>query len=91
MTQRVQVILSDEEVALLKRQAAVEDLSLSAWLRKAATERLARVNEKKRIQSLNELREFFKGCDAREQGQEPDWEEHRRLISESIARGLSQT
>jgi hypothetical protein len=33
--------------------------------------------------TLETLREFFAACDAVEDGVEPDWEEHLRVIRES--------
>jgi len=35
------------------------------------------------IMSVEELREFFKSCDLRETGREPDWEDHMRTIESS--------
>jgi hypothetical protein len=35
------------------------------------------------ISSVRELRAFFKACDLRETGREPDWQEHRQVIEAS--------
>jgi hypothetical protein len=37
------------------------------------------------------LREFFIKCDEREQGHEPDWQEHERVIQASQRSGDSGT
>jgi hypothetical protein len=33
--------------------------------------------------SAADLRKFFKACDLREEGREPDWEEHLKTIEGS--------
>jgi hypothetical protein len=37
------------------------------------------------VRSASELREFFKACDLREKGREPDWQDHLRTIEASKA------
>ena len=45
-----------------------------------------------RFESLDELEEFFKACDALEgPDREPDWEEHLRVINRSRRRGSTDT
>jgi len=39
----------------------------------------------------NRLRAFFADCDARETGQEPDWELQRALVEESLRHGATGT
>jgi len=43
------------------------------------------------LSSVEELRAFFEACDAREQGSEPDWDQHRKVIEESRAAGRAAT
>ena len=87
MAVRVQVILPEHDWDCFRRQAAVEGLSLSAWLREAARERLTRSHAASSIQSVEDLRAFFEACNARELGQEPDWDEHLEVISRSTRAG----
>jgi hypothetical protein len=91
MATRVQVILEQHERDVFQRQAAREGLSLSGWLREAGRERLERHYQQARIRSAQELRAFFEACDAREAGEEPDWEEHLATIDRSRAEGLAGT
>jgi hypothetical protein len=43
------------------------------------------------LTSPADLRKFFKACDLREKGREPDWEEHLKAMEESRATGRSGT
>ena len=73
-------------------QARREGMSLSAWLRAAAHERLEIRSKAKRFESAEDVRAFFRkrsGLDGPET--EPDWSEHLRAINESRARGQSGT
>lgn len=71
------------------REAAVrEGLSLSDWLRRAARSRLSAVKPS-RLDSVERLRIFFEECDEREEGTEPSWSEHQKVIESSKARGRS--
>jgi hypothetical protein len=89
--ERIQVLLQAEEKLRLQRQAEREGLSLSAWMRRVALERLAAATGQDRLSSPAQLREFFEGCRAREQGAEPDWELQRALIEDSRRAGSSGT
>jgi hypothetical protein len=91
MAIRVQVILPEPDWELFRRQAAREGLSLSAWFREAARERLKKSHTGPSIQSVEDLRAFFEACDERELGQEPDWDEHLEVISRSKRTGDSGT
>jgi hypothetical protein len=44
-----------------------------------------------KITSAADLEKFFKACDLREQGREPDWEEHLEAMEESRETGRSGT
>lgn len=82
MSIRVQVILNEKEAARFKAQAQKESKSLSSWLRDAGKKVL---NDTKRRDSLKDptsLKAFFKECEKREKGKEPDWEEQKQLILE---------
>ena len=84
MSVRVQVILEEKEAARFKSQALKESKSMSAWLRNAG-KIVLEMNEKR--QSLTDeesLTAFFNKCDEQEKGEEPDWEEHKKVILESI-------
>ncbi len=87
MSTRVQVILEEDEKAQLQRQARYEGMSLSAWLREAALERMADRRRRSAINSVAALGELFDACDAREHGTEPEWSEHLAVIARSIASG----
>ncbi len=90
MTARVQIVVDEIEREAFRQAAAREGLSLSDWLRRAARDRLASSSPSK-LSSLTDLRNFFEDCDRREQGEEPDWQEHRRMIEESKATGTPKT
>ncbi len=88
---RVQVLLDDQDRRSFAHMAEREGLSLSAWLREAGRERLAFQSEKRQFDSVEDLDRFFEACSQRETGAEPDWEDHRRVIDESIRRGRPRT
>lgn len=90
MSTRVQVVMDEIEREAFRQAAAREGLSLSDWLRRAARDRLesAAIPE---LSSIENLRAFFEECDAREQGTEPDWHQHRTVIEESKAKGRATT
>ena len=87
MATRVQVVLSEEERDRFKGQARREGLSLSAWLRLAGRERLEAAGARLRFDTPEALDDFFRECDARETGREPDWEEHLRVMTASRGSG----
>lgn len=86
---RVQLVIPDAEKYRFVHQARREGMSLSAWLRAAASERLERSQQDQRFKSEEEMREFFRVCTERAgPGSEPDWEEHLKVINESRSKGL---
>jgi hypothetical protein len=87
---RVQVLLDEGELEHFRRQAEKEGLSLSAWLRRAAQERLLS-RRARRVSTVRDLRAFFRAADEREKGREPDWDEHLAVIARSRASGGSGT
>ena len=90
MSTRVQVVMDEIEREAFRQAAAREGLSLSGWLRRAARNRLEEASHPK-LSSAEDLRAFFNECDQREEGVEPDWQQHRTVIEESKARGRSAT
>lgn len=90
MKTRIHLVLDQVEKERFRRQAKMEGKSLSAWLRDLARERVAR-DEQVRLDTPEELEAFFKKCDERESGEEPDWAEHRAVIESSIRRGAADS
>ena len=87
MSVRVQVILDEEEVSRFKSQAMKESKSLSAWLRDAGKKMIEINRQQRRLTDPDSLNRFFRKCDQRENGVEPDWEDHKRLILDSYQAG----
>ena len=89
---RVQLVMPDRDRDLFVQQARREGLSLSAWLRAAAEDRLRRHAEAARFESVEDLDAFFTPCDERAgEGDEPDWEDHRAVIDASRRRGAGDS
>ncbi len=89
---RVQLVIPDEDRDRFVHQAQTEGMTLSAWLRSAAHQRLKEQQRLHAFRSQEDLEGFFRACDALEgPGREPDWEQHRAVIDESRQRGLSST
>ena len=87
MSIRIQVIIDEKEAARFKSQAMKESKSLSAWLRDAGRKMLEMNQETNALRDSGALRRFFQICHDREQGREPEWEEHKRLILEGYQGG----
>ena len=86
---RVQLVMPDTEKDCYVRQARREGMSLSAWLRAAAHERLERKQKGQKLKSKEDMRAFWRWCDERAgHGREPDWEEHLAVMNESKMKGL---
>lgn len=86
---RVQLIIPDADREQFVHQARREGMTLSAWLRAAAHERLDARQRAERFKSSEDLKRFFQRCAEREgPGVEPDWEEHLAVLNESKTRGL---
>ena len=84
MAVRVQVNLEKEEAARFKTQARKEAKSLSSWLKEAGRQILEIRGRGRSLTEKDSLKRFFKECDQRESGKEPEWEEHKRLILQSF-------
>lgn len=81
---RLQLTVPDDDHARYVQQAERESLSLAAWLRSAAEDRLRRKSRPRRCTSVADLEAFFVECD-RLPGpdREPDWEEHLVTMDQS--------
>ena len=81
---RVQLLIPDEDRDRFVRQARIEGMSLSAWLIVAARQRVAQKQRSVPFESAEDLKRFFRECDALEGPKfEPDWEDHLEVINES--------
>ena len=89
---RVQLIIPDEDRDRFVYQARREGLTLSAWLRAAARERLEDRQRSELFESPAALEEFFRACDALEGPEaEPEWDEHLSAIAESRRQNAANT
>ena len=89
---RVQLVMPDADRDRFVDQARREGMSLSAWLRVAARERLEARQRVKQFQSPDDVKEFFKSCAVLDGPEtEPDWSEHLRVMNESRAAGVTGT
>ena len=89
---RVQLMIPDVDRDRFVLQAKREGMTLSAWLRAAAHTRLEERQRVKPFESVEDIEEFFKMCDALEGPEtEPDWEDHLRVINEARAAGATGT
>lgn len=88
---RVQVLVEAREREAFRQVAEQEGKSLSGWLRESALDRLEATKAAAKITSASDLRKFFKACDLREKGREPEWDEHLKAMEESRAAGRSRT
>ena len=86
---RVQLIIRDEDKRRYIHQARKEGLTLSAWLRAAADERIERKSRTEPFESIADLKEFLCKCDKLEpDGIEPDWEQHLFVIQDARYNGM---
>ena len=87
---RVQLVIPDDDRDRFVHQARREGLSLSAWLRAAARDRLNRRQRTAPFSSSEEMEEFFRACDALDgPASEPDWNEHLSVIDASRREGAA--
>jgi hypothetical protein len=89
VAERIHLVLDGTEKERFRQIAARAGQSLSEWLREAAQEKALAAEASPALDSAEDLRSFFAVCDAREVGQEPDWEAQRALIERSIGRGAA--
>ncbi len=89
---RVQLVIPDEDRDRFVHQARREGLTLSAWLRAAARQRLEERQRSEPFESLAHLEDFFKACGNLESPEgEPEWLEHLSVINESRQRSVAST
>ena len=89
---RVQLVMPDADRDRFVHQARREGMSLSAWLRAAAHERLESRQRVRLFESPDDVREFFRSCAALDGPEtEPDWDEHLRVMNESRGTGATGT
>ena len=89
---RVQLVMPDDDRERFVNQARREGMSLSAWLRAAARERLEKRQNVEQFESPEDVEEFFRSCVALDGPEtEPDWSEHLRVTNESRGRGVAGT
>lgn len=89
MSTRVQVILDEKEAIRFRRQAEKESISLSAWLREAGRTRLRMSQPTRLLKDPGNLLSFFEQCDRFDETEteEPDWAEHKKVITGGYRRG----
>ena len=89
---RVQLVLTDEDKDRYTHQARKAGKSLNAWLREAASEKLVQSQNQGNINTVEELRAFYRVCDENiDIEREPDWEDHKKVIETSKSGGSSNT
>lgn len=87
---RVQLVIPDEDRQNFIAQARREGMSLSAWLRAAARERLEARRNVKLFESPEDVEEFFRSCATLDGPEtEPDWSEHLRVLNKSREQGIA--
>ncbi|MCI0442076.1 hypothetical protein L0244_41065 [bacterium] len=82
MSKRIQVILDEEEALQFKNQARKEGKSVSSWLREAGRKILELNDSKRKLKDPASLKNFFQKINSKKDGTEPDWEEHKKLVSD---------
>ena len=88
---RVQLVMPDEDRDRFVHQVRWEGMSLSAWLRAAARERLQTRQSVKQFESPEDVKEFFRSCVGPDGPEtEPDRSDHLRVMNESHGRGVSK-
>ena len=89
---RVQLVIPDADRDRFVHQARQEGMSLSAWLRAAARERLEASRRVTLFESPDDVREFFRSCTGLDGPEtEPDWDEHLRVMNQSRGKGVTGT
>ncbi len=89
---RVQLVIPDEDRDRFVSQARRENMTLSAWFRVAARQRLERQQRSDPFGSPEDVEAFFRWCDTLDDlPSEPNWSDHRAVIDASRRRGTSGT
>ncbi len=88
---RVQLVMPDSDRDRFVAQARSEGMSISAWFREAARERLESRQASELFGSPDDLEQFFQSCSALDgPAVEPDWSEHLSVIGGSRAAGACE-
>ena len=89
---RINLVISDDDHDRFIYQARREGMTLSAWLRSAARERLEKAGRARPFESSEDVKDFYRASDtAAGPGPEPDWKEHLDVIDRSRRHGLPGT
>lgn len=89
---RIHLIVSEPNRTRYAAAARREGLTLSAWLRAAAADRLDRRAGTDPFRTEEDVRRFFADRDAETGcGAEPDWEQHLAVMRASRGRGTAGT
>ena len=89
---RIHLIVSEPDRTRYAAAAHREGLTLSAWLRAAAADRLDGRADAEPFRGEDDVWRFFADRDAEmECGTEPDWEQHLAVIRASRNRGAAGT
>lgn len=89
---RIHLVVSEPDRTRYAAAAHREGLTLSAWLRAAAADRLNRRAGNEPFRTEDDVWQFFADRDAETAcGTEPDWEQHLDVIGASRSRGAAGT
>ena len=89
---RIHLIVSEPDRTRYAAAARREGLTLSAWLRAAAADRLDSQSNTEPFRTKDDVWRFFADRDAEAGcGTEPDWEQHLAVMRASRSRGASGT
>lgn len=89
---RIHLIVSEPDRTRYTAAARREGLTLSAWLRAAAADRMERRAGAEPFRTEDDVWQFFADRDAEMGcGTEPDWEQHLDVIRTSRGRGVART
>ncbi len=87
---RIHLVVSEPDRTRYAAAAHQEGLTLSAWLRAAAGDRLDRRARAEPFRTADDVWRFFADRDAEMgSGAEPDWERHLEVIRASRSRGAA--
>lgn len=87
---RIHLIVSEPSRTRYAAAARREGLTLSAWLRAAAADRLDRLADAEPFHTEDDVWQFFADRDAEMgSGPEPDWDQHLDVIRASRHRGVA--
>ena len=90
MSDRIQVLVDANEKVRFQRAAEHAQKSLSAWLRDIAVAHLEELETAPRFRDVPSLTKFFENRAEKGDSVEPDWEEQKALIAQSVATGRSR-